>query len=298
MLHLTNKTIATILSLYRRHKIRNVRAIHAILSLHNPSLAAYPHNTDANSFETEHLQDVIPPKQYMKIVAIAGITRKCRDRVPSDKEKIIEVLNREKCRDYVDEVLTKEEVRMLRGMGVKILGRFEGRDSVVEVDGDKDMEARNEELGLHTPACDKKVIVIGNSPSGLMLQTPGRDKEVILIGSSPSGLGLQTPGRDEKEVIVIGSSPRLHTPGADKEVILIESSPSELALGAPTPDNGAGDSSPSEGGQIHSDFMNSRVAYLRSEAAAQDWAQQQTGRSEGASAETPISLIDPMILED
>lgn len=88
--------------------------------------------------------------------------------MPSDKEKIIDVLNQGKCRDYVDQLLTKEEVRMLKGMGVKTLGRFEGRDSAVEVggDGDKDMEARNEELGLQTPGPDNEVVPVeGGMPS-------------------------------------------------------------------------------------------------------------------------------------
>lgn len=200
MLHLTTTTIATILSLYRRHKIRNVRAIHAILSLHNPSLAAYPNNTDASDFESEHLQDLIPDHQYSKIVAAAGHTRKYRDRVPSDKEKIIDVLDQGKCRDYVDEVLTSEEVRMLRGMGVETLGRFEGRDSLVEANGvedkDMDMEARDEKLGPWTPEPDKEVIVIESSPSERV-----QDKEVILIESSPSE---RVQG---KEVVLIDSSP-------------------------------------------------------------------------------------------
>ncbi|TID13933.1 hypothetical protein E6O75_ATG07165 [Venturia nashicola] len=206
MLHLTETTISTILSLYRRHKVRNVSAIHAILSIHNPSLAAYPNNANASDFEIEHLQDLIPPHQYNKIVASAGHTRKCRDRVPSDKEKIIDVLNRGKCRDYVDEVLTRDEVRMLRTVGVKVLGGFEGRDSLVGANrvGEKDIdvEARNEELGLQESRNSR------DRKKDLGLETPFRDKDVILVESSPSGaqarderLGLQTPGPD-REVIL------------------------------------------------------------------------------------------------
>lgn len=184
----------------------------------------------------------MPPHQYNKIVASAGHTRKYRDRVPSDKEKVIEVLNQGKCRDYVDAVLTGEEVGMLRRMGVKTLGRFEGRDSLVEANraGNQDTEARNEVLGHET--ANKKV-------------------EVILNESSPIGgqmghgeVGLLTPGREKGAVLVEGFPDRedsdeelgLQTPGTDIEVIVI-------------------DSSPSEGLQLRSNSRKSRVAHLRSE---------------------------------
>ncbi|QDS71275.1 hypothetical protein FKW77_001010 [Venturia effusa] len=154
MLHLTETTRATILSLYRRHTIRNVRAILAILSIHNPSLAAYPHNDDSSNYETEHMEDWLSPVQYRKVVAAAGLTRKVRDRVPSDKEKIIEMLQQARCRDYIDEALTREEVKMLRNMGVQTLGNFEGRGSAVGF-GEKDLDTQTEESGLRTPMFDE-----------------------------------------------------------------------------------------------------------------------------------------------
>jgi hypothetical protein len=156
MLHLTTTIIRTILALYRKNKIRNVREIHAVLSLWHPYLVTNPHTVDADSFEEEHTQDIMPIAQYRALVAVAGVPRKNRDRVPSDKEKIIEVLNEAKCTEWVDVTLSKADLRKLRKMGIRALGEFEGRDSVVEedVEMEEEGEGNEEVLSLELPVAD------------------------------------------------------------------------------------------------------------------------------------------------
>jgi hypothetical protein len=156
MLHLTKTIIRTILALYRKHKIRNVREIYAVLSLWHPYLVTNPHTVDADSFEEEHTQDIMPIAQYQTLVAVTGVPRKNRDRVPSDKEKIIEVLNEAKCIEWVDVKLSKAELRKLRKMGIRALGEFEGRDNVVEedVEMEEEGEGNEEVLGLELPVAN------------------------------------------------------------------------------------------------------------------------------------------------
>jgi hypothetical protein len=116
MLHLTTTLTRTILYLYQHYKIRNIRTIQALLTLWHPSLLSHPHTTDAESFGEEHLQDLLSTNQYVAS-RLGGIGPKYRDRVLSDKEKIIQVLVDGKCRDWVDVPLSKGETRELRGLG-------------------------------------------------------------------------------------------------------------------------------------------------------------------------------------
>lgn len=85
------------------------------------------------------MQDLLLPAQFQKLTASAGITRRLRDRVPSDKEKIISVLVDGKCKEWTDVMLTREEVGSLRNMGVRSLGQCEERGVVVVINREVDV---------------------------------------------------------------------------------------------------------------------------------------------------------------
>jgi hypothetical protein len=133
MLHITTDMTRNILRLYKTYGIRNIQLILATLSLWHPDLLTYPHLIDAESFEEEHLEDCLSTNEYASLKVAAGLPRKFRDRVPSDKEKVIRVLTEGKCKEWVDVKLTGAEMSQLEKLGVKAWCEFMRKDSVTEM---------------------------------------------------------------------------------------------------------------------------------------------------------------------